>query len=171
MPASSFVLELLDSEAGQVIHSWDLGGSDVYQLGRSRDCDVVLSSPVVSRSHVCLRHSDYGWELSAVSSGGVFVEGRRVHHLRLEDGLAFRLAERGPVLRFRSEHSGGRSSGGETICFDSVSMPLLILDEKLRDREVDEIAAGDYFQGLKRKVAQLRARQSAEQQNSTQQSH
>ncbi|HEY3963974.1 MAG TPA: hypothetical protein VGM05_05410 [Planctomycetaceae bacterium] len=50
-------------------------------------------------------------------------------------------------------------------------MPLLVLDEQLRDREVDEIAAGDYFQALKRKVAQLRARQSAEQQNSTQQSH
>jgi pSer/pThr/pTyr-binding forkhead associated (FHA) protein len=160
MSASSFVLELLDSEAGQVVHYWELGGSDVFQLGRSRDCDVVLSSPVVSRAHACLHHHADQWQLSAVSRVGVFAEGRRVEHLTLEDGQSFRLAERGPVLRFRAAQEGGRKSGGDTISFDSVSMPLLILDEQRRDREVAEIATGDYFQALQRKVALLRARQA-----------
>jgi pSer/pThr/pTyr-binding forkhead associated (FHA) protein len=158
MSASSFVLELLDGEAGQVLHSWKLGGDDVYQLGRSRDCDVVLSSPVVSRAHACLQHSDDGWELSVLSRHGVFVEGRRVENLPLQDETMFRLAERGPVLRFRSVQTAGKNSGGETICFDNLSMPMLVLDEQLRDREVAEIATGDYFQSLQQKVALLRER-------------
>jgi hypothetical protein len=96
----------------------------------------------------------------------VFVEGTRVDHLRLEDGLTFRLAERGPFLRFWSGQESGRRSGGETICFDSSHTPLLVLDEQLRDREVTEIAEGDYFQALQRKVASLRSRPAARQQNS-----
>jgi hypothetical protein len=157
------VLELLDSEAGQVLHSWELGGSDVYQLGRHPDCDVVLSSPVVSRSHACLHLNHGAWEMSAVSRTGVWVEGRRVEHLQLEDGQSFRLAERGPVLRFRAAQDGGKESGGETICFDSVTMPMLVLDEQRRDREVTEITTGKYFQALQQKVAFLRARQTAEE--------
>jgi len=162
MSASSFVLELLDREVGEPIHSWEIFGTDVYQLGRSADCDVVLSSPVVSRTHACLHRSDDGWTLSVLSRNGVFVEGRRVEQLSLEDGMMFRLAERGPLLRFRSAQTSGRKSGVETICFDALSMPMLVLDEQLRDREVAEIATGDYFQSLQQKVALLRARSTAD---------
>jgi hypothetical protein len=156
MSASSFALELLDTESGHVLQQWDLGGGDVFQLGRSRDCDVVIGSPFVSRIHVCLQHGEQGWELSAVSRSGVFVEGERVEHIHLNDGLAFRLAERGPVLRFRALSAAGSTSAGETICFDSSRTPLLILDEERRDLEVEEIIADDYFKELQRKVAQLR---------------
>ena len=156
MSASSFALELLDTESGHVLQQWDLGGGDVYQLGRSRDCDVVIGSPFVSRTHACLQLGDEGWELSAVSRSGVFVEGERVEHVHLNDGLAFRLAERGPVLRFRALSAAGSTSAGETICFDSSRTPLLVLDEERRDHEVEEIVADDYFKDLQRKVAQLR---------------
>lgn len=161
MPASSFVLELLDSEAGHVLHVWELGDGSSFQIGRARDCDVVLSSPVVSRAHACLHGEEQGWELSAISRVGVFVQGVRTEHLRLEDGLVFQLAERGPLLRFRSGIDSSLGSADQTISFDSTRTPLLILDEDQRDREVAEITEGDYFQDLQRKAARLRARQAA----------
>lgn len=161
MPASSFVLELLDSEAGHVLHVWELGDGSSFQIGRARDCDVVLSSPVVSRAHACLHGDEQGWELSAISRAGVFVDGVRTEHLRLEDGLVFQLAERGPLLRFRSGIDSEAGSVNQTICFDTARTPLLMLDEAQRDREVAEIADGDYFQELQRKAARLRARQAA----------
>ncbi len=158
MPLRSFALELLDTESGHVLQQWELGGADVFQLGRSRDCDVVIGSPFVSRIHVCLQYGEEGWELSAVSRSGVFVEGDRVGHVVLNDGLAFRLAERGPVLRFRALSADGSRSAGETICFDSSRTPLLVLDEERRDLEVEEIVGDNYFKELQRKVVQLRTK-------------
>ena len=96
--------------------------------------------------------------MSAVSRSGVFVEGERVEHVVLNDGLAFRLAERGPVLRFRSLSAAGTSSAGETICFDSSRTPLLVLDEERRDLEVEEIVGDDYFKELQRKVVEMRTK-------------
>lgn len=158
MPASSFTLELLDTESGHVLQQWELGGADAFQLGRSRECDVVLGSPFVSRTHVCLQQGEQGWQLSAVSRSGVFVDGQRVEFVILSDGLSFRLAERGPVLRFRELSATGSSSAGETICFDASRTPLLVLDEKRRDLEVEEIVGDDYFRELQRKVGQLRSK-------------
>lgn len=161
MPASSFALELLDAESGHVLHKWDLEGSDTFQLGRSPDSDVTFASPFVSRTHACLRQVDGGWELSALSRSGVFVDGRRVEHLLLSEGDVFRLAQGGPLLRFRSSPSGGSVIGNETVCFDATRTPLLVLDEQVRDREVHQITEGAYFQDLQRKLAQLRSRPSA----------
>jgi FHA domain len=167
MSASLFGIELLDTESGQVLQSWDLAGSDVFQVGRSRESDVVLASPFVSRTHVWVQRSDDGWELSVVSQNGVFVDSKRVDHVRLEDGLVFRLGERGPSLRYRAAHSGGGKSGGETICFDAARISLLVLDEQQRDRDVGEIADGDYFQELQRKLARLRVRPAPDGPTST----
>jgi hypothetical protein len=158
MSASSFALELLDTETGHVLQQWELGGGEVYQLGRSRECDVVIGSPFVSRTHACLLQGEQGWELTAVSRSGVFVEGERVEHVLLDDGLAFRLAERGPVLRVRALSAAGSASAGETICFDSSRTPLLVLDETRRDLDVEEIAGDDYFKELQRKVVELRTK-------------
>jgi hypothetical protein len=158
MSASSFALELLDTESGHVLQQWELGDAGVYQLGRSRDCDVVIGSPFVSRTHACLLHGEQGWELSAVSRSGIFVDGERVEHILLNDGLSFRLAERGPVLRVRPLAADDSSSAGETICFDSSRTPLLVLDETRRDLDVEEIAGDDYFKELQRKVVQLRTK-------------
>jgi len=158
MSFSSFALELIDSETGHVLQTWEFGDGDVFQLGRSRESDVVLQSPLVSRTHAYVRRRDDGWELSAVSRSGVFVNGERIEHLALQDGLMWRLAERGPTLRFRTGSAAGLGSAGETICFDAARTPLLVLDEEELHREVDQIAEGDYFQDLQRKLAQFRSR-------------
>jgi hypothetical protein len=99
-----------------------------------------------------------GRELSAVSRSGVFVDGQRIERLTLAEGTVFRLAERGPLLRFRAAAEAGGGTARETVCFDEMRTPLLIVDKQQRDREVGEIAEGAYFQELRKKVARLRAR-------------
>ena len=56
-------------------------------VGRSRECDVVISDQNVSRRHIELRRGERGW--SAVdlgSTNGMKVNGRRLSHAELEPG-------------------------------------------------------------------------------------
>jgi Protein of unknown function (DUF3662)/FHA domain len=56
-------------------------------IGRSRDCDVVLQDPNVSRRHAELRREGDGWEIADLgSTNGVKVNGRRVDRARLRPG-------------------------------------------------------------------------------------
>ncbi|HSK16988.1 MAG TPA: DUF3662 and FHA domain-containing protein [Gaiellaceae bacterium] len=67
------------------------GGGDRHELGeltvigRSRDCDVTLGDPNVSRRHAEVRHEDGGyWIVDLGSTNGVVVNGKRVERTRLE---------------------------------------------------------------------------------------
>jgi Protein of unknown function (DUF3662)/FHA domain len=63
-----------------------LSGSRVL-LGRSRDCDVVLDDPNVSRRHAELRREGETWIIADLgSTNGVKVNGRRVDHALLNPG-------------------------------------------------------------------------------------
>jgi hypothetical protein len=56
-------------------------------VGRSRECDVVVSDPNVSRRHIELRRGDRGWAaIDLGSTNGMKVNGRRVSHAELEPG-------------------------------------------------------------------------------------
>jgi hypothetical protein len=56
-------------------------------IGRSRDCDVVVSDPNVSRRHAELRRDENGWHVVDLgSTNGVKVNGRRVEQVALRDG-------------------------------------------------------------------------------------
>ena len=56
-------------------------------LGRSRDCDVVISDPNVSRRHAELRRDQNGWHaVDLGSTNGIKVNGRRVEQVALRDG-------------------------------------------------------------------------------------
>jgi hypothetical protein len=60
---------------------------DRVMVGRSRECDVVVSDQNVSRRHIELRRGERGW--SAVdlgSTNGMKVNGRRLSHAELEPG-------------------------------------------------------------------------------------
>jgi hypothetical protein len=60
---------------------------DRVVVGRSRDCDVVLNDPNVSRRHAELRRGGRGWEVIDLgSTNGIRVNGRRQDHARLEPG-------------------------------------------------------------------------------------
>ena len=63
-----------------------LSGSRVV-MGRSRDCDVRLDDPNVSRRHAELRREEGGWVVADLgSTNGVKVNGRRVSEAPLKPG-------------------------------------------------------------------------------------
>jgi Protein of unknown function (DUF3662)/Inner membrane component of T3SS, cytoplasmic domain len=56
-------------------------------VGRSRECDVVVSDPNVSRRHIELRRGERGWAaVDLGSTNGMKVNGHRVSHAELEPG-------------------------------------------------------------------------------------
>jgi pSer/pThr/pTyr-binding forkhead associated (FHA) protein len=56
-------------------------------IGRSRECDVVLSDPNTSRRHAEVRRDDGGWAVVDLgSTNGIKVNGRRVDQAALEPG-------------------------------------------------------------------------------------
>jgi hypothetical protein len=60
---------------------------DRVSVGRSRECDVVLSDPNVSRRHAELRREGAGWEVVDLgSTNGLKVNGRRREQATLEPG-------------------------------------------------------------------------------------
>ena len=78
-----------------------LSGSRLL-IGRSRDCDITIDDPNVSRRHAELRNEDGRWVVADLgSTNGVKVNGRRVERAALEPGdeLVFGLAR----LRFELE--------------------------------------------------------------------
>jgi len=61
-------------------------------IGRSRDCDVVVSDPNVSRRHAEVRREEEGWAVVDLdSTNGVKVNGRRVEHAPLRPGDRIRI--------------------------------------------------------------------------------
>jgi hypothetical protein len=63
-----------------------LSGTRVV-LGRSRDCDIVMSDPNVSRRHAEVRREDGGWSIVDLgSTNGIKVNGQRVEQATLRDG-------------------------------------------------------------------------------------
>jgi putative serine protease PepD len=56
----------------------------VLRIGRSRDNDIVVDSPSVSRRHAELRPTATGWDLDDIgSAGGTWVNNERVSHVSL----------------------------------------------------------------------------------------
>jgi pSer/pThr/pTyr-binding forkhead associated (FHA) protein len=56
-------------------------------IGRSRDCEIVIDDPNVSRRHAEIRKTIEGWMVVDLgSTNGVKVNGRRVHEEVLSPG-------------------------------------------------------------------------------------
>jgi pSer/pThr/pTyr-binding forkhead associated (FHA) protein len=74
--------------------SWDGKRHEVTKrrvvIGRSKDADVQVADPNVSRRHAELRQEGATyWLVDLDSTNGVEVNGRRVKRLKLEDGTRF----------------------------------------------------------------------------------
>ena len=60
---------------------------DSFVIGRSRECDLVLDDPNVSRRHAELRREDDGWAVHDLgSTNGIKLNGRRSRGGRLNSG-------------------------------------------------------------------------------------
>ena len=89
-------------------------GQRTVRIGRSRDNDIVLDTPSVSRWHGELRPTAAGWELVDVgSAAGTWISDQRVSHLSIGTATV--------TVRF------GASSDG-VVSFSSVALPHLPSD-------------------------------------------
>ncbi|HEY1370816.1 MAG TPA: DUF3662 and FHA domain-containing protein [Gaiellaceae bacterium] len=93
-PTEAVSAEELGVEREIAVLSWDGERREIADsravLGRSRDCDIQLADPNVSRRHAELRQegSTY-WIVDLDSTNGVEVNGRRVKRAKLNDGDTF----------------------------------------------------------------------------------
>jgi FHA domain-containing protein len=74
--------------------TWDGGRHEAAKprevVGRSKDADIQVSDPNVSRRHAELRREGSAfWLVDLDSTNGIEVRGKRVKRLKLEDGTRF----------------------------------------------------------------------------------
>src|SRR5436305_2279523 len=84
----------LGVEQEVVVLAWDGERREVDKrrvvLGRSRDCDIQLIDPNVSRRHAELRQEGAAfWIVDLDSTNGIEVNGKRVKRAKLDDGDTF----------------------------------------------------------------------------------
>jgi ABC-type multidrug transport system ATPase subunit len=89
-----------------------VAGDDVV-IGRDIHADVRIADPLISRAHLVLRFDQGRWvALDNDSLNGMFVHGRRMPVMDLEDGLNINVGSLvGPLLTFEvGQESAGHSS-------------------------------------------------------------
>ncbi len=76
-------------------------------VGRMSDCDLVLSSPFVSRRHAKLLRCAQGYSIVDLNStGGTSVNGQSIQEQKLQPTDRIRLGQSGVELRYVREESG-----------------------------------------------------------------
>ena len=92
--ASNDRWQVLETSAARAVLRWDGQRHEIDQgrvvLGRSKDADLQVVDPNVSRRHAELRQEGATyWLIDLDSTNGVEVRGKRVKRLKLEDGTRF----------------------------------------------------------------------------------
>jgi hypothetical protein len=90
-PTQAASLAELGLERERVSLSWDGEQHEIGRrrvvIGRSKDCDIQLGDPNVSRRHAEVRQEGASyWVVDLDSTNGVEVNGRRLKRAKLEDG-------------------------------------------------------------------------------------
>jgi hypothetical protein len=84
----------LGIETEVAVLSWSGGRQEIEKpravIGRSKDADVQVADPNVSRRHAELRREGSAyWLVDLDSTNGIEVRGKRLRRLKLEDGTRF----------------------------------------------------------------------------------
>lgn len=74
---------------------FSIAGDGPFLVGRSLAATVRVADPRVSRQHAIIRRVGGRWYLSDRSSGGTWLDGRRVDHLELATEVILRLGATG----------------------------------------------------------------------------
>ena len=98
----------LGIEREAAVLTWDDERVEVERqrmvVGRSKECDVQLTDPNVSRRHAEVRQEGTAyWIVDLGSTNGIEVNGRRVKRAKLEDGDTLTLGS--TEITFRRERS------------------------------------------------------------------
>lgn len=99
--ARVITLALLHPLQETPVQKWTFKQESVVRIGRANDNQVVLYSAVVSRHHVEIRHSGNRWEIINLGTNGTYLDGQRIDHLSVTDGMVIRLARSGPMIQIR----------------------------------------------------------------------
>ena len=156
------LIQLIDSDLGHTIQSWEIPSDTTAQIGRSVDSDVVIRNPYVSRCHAYINPEGDGWTVNSVSQQGLLCDGEVIQSLKVDKTVEFRLSRRGPLLRLmiKSNEDGQPSEDDlevmTTISPDAMGIPMLTVDREKRDEEVAEFEKLDYFSSLKEIASQLK---------------
>ncbi len=72
-----------------LVRKFALGDVGELLIGRDSDCDIRIRSAIISRAHCSIEHDETGAMLlrDSESTGGTFVEGKKIESVRIEDGL------------------------------------------------------------------------------------
>ena len=87
------------NQQGKLLRAFALGDSDEVLVGRDENCDIQIRAKSVSREHCTIEREGQDFVLRDLgSTGGTFLDGKRVDRVRLRDGIAVTV---GPaVLKF-----------------------------------------------------------------------
>ncbi|MBI5443648.1 MAG: FHA domain-containing protein [Deltaproteobacteria bacterium] len=102
---------VLTVEEDGVRHTFHLDGAAT--VGREPGCDVLLTSPTVSRRHALVAPNGEGWIVRDLGSGnGTFLDSRRVDEAHLPNGAAIRF---GSVPAWFEEEPEAPLTSGQRI--------------------------------------------------------
>jgi len=116
---------------GHVVRRIELSGQRRIKIGRSRECDIQLPIPAVSRKHAEIEPLDEGtWVIRDLdSTHGCLVKGERIRELTITPGLEVHI---GPaVLKFDDLATRIGAELDRIITEDDASSPRIVgtLDE------------------------------------------
>ena len=87
------------NQAGAVLKAFALGDNAEIIVGRDSSCDIQIRAKTVSREHCAIESEGEELVLRDLdSSCGTFLDGNKIEHIRLEDGMEINV---GPaILKF-----------------------------------------------------------------------
>ena len=87
------------NQQGKLLRAFALGDSNEVIVGRDDTCDIQIRAKSVSREHCTIEREGQDFVLRDLgSTGGTFLDGKRVDRVRLRDGIEVTV---GPaVLKF-----------------------------------------------------------------------
>jgi membrane-bound lytic murein transglycosylase D len=75
-----------------------------FHIGREQDCSVRIEDGRVSRKHVLVSFQNGRWRIADQRSGnGLFVNGRRVETVPIDESVSIRLGADGPIVKLELE--------------------------------------------------------------------
>jgi len=82
-------LHICTRNGEKVLRKFALGDLDELIIGRDEECDIRIKSPIVSREHCTIEQNGNGGLVltDCKSTGGTFVDEKKIESIRLEDGL------------------------------------------------------------------------------------
>jgi pSer/pThr/pTyr-binding forkhead associated (FHA) protein len=156
--ADDVIVKLLDPAQGSPLKTWKFQGKTSISIGRTEDRDVEVVDPYVSRTHAVIESRDGVWVLISQGRNGVFVNNRAITEHVISGDITFRLGTSGPLLMFKT--GAERNDHAATLCFDSMPLELLAVDELKLQEEVGTIAGRDDFQRLQEQARALRRKRA-----------